>query len=123
VFYGVPAIVDEFPRGSCVLNAGDFFNNFGLAGKYLSNRILTLYESPERLTEEFIYARGVDYVVKTGIPDENDRVLAAMGAKLVFDDAHVLLGGGIDNPWRIWHVGRPPDPPGTGGPTRRGCFE
>jgi hypothetical protein len=123
VFYGVPAIVDEFPRGSCVLNAGDFINNFGLAGKYLSNRILTLYESPERLTEEFIHARGVDYVVKTGTPDENDRVLSAMGAKLVFDDAHVLLGGGTDNPWRIWHVGRPPGSPGSGGPTRRGRFE
>ena len=35
----------------------------------------------------------------------------------------MTFGGGTDNPWRIWHVGSPPDPPGTGGPTRRGCFE
>ena len=123
VYYGVPAIVDDFPRGSCVLNLADFTINFALAGKHLSNRVITSFERPRRLTEEFIRARGVDYVVKTGARDEDDRVISAMGSRLVFEDSSVLLGGGLDNPWRIWGILQPPDSTKSTALGRRGCFE
>ncbi|MGH8584276.1 MAG: hypothetical protein ACREWG_16190 [Gammaproteobacteria bacterium] len=121
VYYGVPAIVDTFPNGSCVLNAAEYTASFALAGKRLSNRVITWFERPSVLTSEFLQQRGVDYVVKAGPKDDEDRLLSTIGARLIFDDASVLLGGGVKSPWRIWKI---EDAPSPGTPSRaRRCFE
>ena len=104
VYYGVPAVVDDFPSGSCVLNSANFMASFALTGKRLSNRVITIFERPSPLTVEFLNRRGVDYVVKSGARDEDDLLLSELGGKLIFEDSSVLLGGGEANPWRIWKV-------------------
>ena len=105
-----------------MLNAANFMASFALAGKRLSNRVITIFERPFPLTAEFLDGRGVDYVVKTGARDEDDRVLSELGAKLIFDDASVLLGGGEANPWRIWKLeGRSGRQKAAMSPRR--CFE
>jgi len=104
VYYGVPAAVDDFPSGSCVLNSANFMASFALTGKRLSNRVITFFERPAPLTAEFLDRHGVDYVVKMGARDKDDLMFAELGAKLIFEDSSVLLGGGEANPWRIWKV-------------------
>ena len=68
-FYGYPTVIDDFPTGSRVLNCtGMLAEDFPLAGKRLTNRVVAAFEVPAQLTEDYVSSERIDYIVE-GIED------------------------------------------------------
>lgn len=60
----VPSVLDTLPKGASVANLSDsFHNNFALAGRNLTNRVICHWEIPEEDPASFIAHRGADYIV------------------------------------------------------------
>lgn len=104
--YAYPALIDELPAGTCILN--DTLlpeKDFPLAGKRLTNKVVTAFEAPRELTPEFILSRNIDYVVQIGSGSGKEVVNSAptalpesVPATEVFQSAQ---GGKL---WRVWRV-------------------
>jgi hypothetical protein len=99
-------LIDELPAGTCILN--DTLlpeKDFPLAGKRLTNKVVTAFEAPRELTPEFILSRNIDYVVQIGSGSGKEVVNSAptalpesVPATEVFQSAQ---GGKL---WRVWRV-------------------
>lgn len=105
-FYAYPAIIDDLPPGSRVLNYTSFTEqNFPLAGKNLSNQLVPSFEAPSVLTANYLSSQHIDYVVEAA-PD-SDRAEAELPqlpdptSAIVLDESRT--GGKI---WRIYRVVR-----------------
>lgn len=101
--YNYPKFIDELPSGSVVLNAAGPENNFTLAGKHLTNRVIADFEVPSKLTSESLRESGADYVVEV-VPSAGypEAFLLGSGATLIDDE---LVPTGEDRlRWRIWKV-------------------
>lgn len=67
--YAYPAVIDNLPPGSRVLNYSEFSEqNFPLEGKNLSNRLVPSFEAPNILAPYYMSSQGIDYVVEA-VPD------------------------------------------------------
>jgi hypothetical protein len=101
--YRYPAYVDDLPAGSTVLNLAAP-NNFAMAGKRLSNRVVGFFEVPRELTAEFLEERGIDYIV--GHASQAPTVAGLTGVRLVHSEIYHDPVGLGNQPWRIWKVDR-----------------
>lgn len=126
--YYYPPIIDELPKGSTVLNLGRLhLNNFALAGKNLTNKVipiflLPLYRTPagyldiSEITKEFLQQRSVDYISQIKhdhlFPNKEDEIVngipypkyLARGITLELIYNGAWDGSAKENPWRLWKV-------------------
>jgi hypothetical protein len=59
----VPSVLDTLPKGASVANLSDsFHNNFALAGRSLTNRVICHWEIPDEDPASFVARRGADYI-------------------------------------------------------------
>ncbi|HET7205961.1 MAG TPA: hypothetical protein VFI95_05205 [Terriglobales bacterium] len=102
-FYGYPAMIDDLPNGTHVLNDTGFMtNNFVLAGKRLNNIVIATAELPPRLTNEFVAKESVDYIVQASSNDERqERVAPIPNSIPVSEVATEQIQG---TTWHIWKV-------------------
>jgi hypothetical protein len=102
--YGYPAFIDELPAGTCILNDTLLSEkDFALAGKKLTNKVVTAFEAPKELTPDFISAHHIDYVVQirsaTALEDPSPATLPrSVAGTEVF---HATQQGKV---WRVWKV-------------------
>ncbi len=101
--YAYPAFIDELPAGACVLNDSLLSEkNFALAGKRLTNRVVAPFETPRKLTPDFISSRNIDYVVMIRSVTADDLSPAVLPASVPGTEVfHAIQAGKI---WRIWKV-------------------
>ncbi|NIR48836.1 phospholipid carrier-dependent glycosyltransferase, partial [candidate division KSB1 bacterium] len=127
--YHYPPVIDELPKGSILMNLGRLhLNNFALAGKRLSNKVIPIFLLPyyrtkggyldiSEITNEFLQQKNVDYIsqikgdhlLEEGKNDDNPypKYLASgIALKLVYNGA--WNGSTTENPWRVWKVIREP---------------
>ena len=96
--FEMPALLNELPEGTVIWNAGaEETNNFGLAGKRLTNRVLTRPWSGAQVALDFIQQEGVDFIVEIH-PFCCDE-LEEIGARRVFEGKV-----GPTHRWRVWAV-------------------
>jgi len=104
--YGYPAIIDELPPGTCILNDSEFpEQDFALAGKRLTNRVINAFEAPRELTPDFIASEGIDYVVRITADDHGEELPSAplsgpVAGREVF---HSIQAGKV---WSIWRISK-----------------
>lgn len=99
--YEIPRLVDNLPEGSVVLNYNHWrahHNNFALAGRSLTNRVVSDWEVPDRMTQSFLDEKAIDYVFEKEpfIAYEDSTVLAG-GGYLILGESQVSQAG-----WRVW---------------------
>ncbi len=99
--YEIPQLVDNLPVGSVVLNYNHWrahHNNFALAGRSLTNRVVSDWEVPDRMTQSFLDEKAIDYVFEKEpfIAYEDSTVLAG-GGYLILGESQVSRAG-----WRVW---------------------
>lgn len=99
--YEIPRLIDNLAEGSVVLNYNHwraYHNNFALAGRSLTNRVVSDWEVPDRMTQSFLDEKAIDYVFEKEpfIAYEDSTVLAG-GGYLVLGESQVSQAG-----WRVW---------------------
>jgi hypothetical protein len=102
--YSYPAFIDELPAGTCILNDTPLpEKDFALAGKSLTNKVVTAFEAPEELTPGFISSRNIDYVVQIrSSKDMEDSSPAAVPESVSGTEVfHSTQAGKV---WKIWRV-------------------
>lgn len=98
--YRYPSLIDKLPEGSVVWNQGHELNNFPLAGKNLSNKLIPKYWGAYRSAQELIENEKVDYIVSSGgIPCDDCNLFA----HLIYEDQNPESDKIYHN-WRIWKV-------------------
>lgn len=115
--YAYPAFIDELPPGSCILNDSILVEkDFALAGKRLTNRVVSAFEAPKELTPGFLSSRKIDYVIQirpANAPEDSST--AALSASLVANSAGTSAGTSVagtevfhsiqgEKVWRVWKV-------------------
>lgn len=126
--YHYPPIIDELPKGSTILNLGRLhLNNFALAGKHLSNKVIPVFMLPYYVTKRgykdirtinkaFLLQNKVDYICQIKgdhpLPGKDDDIIngipypkyltPGIPLKLVYDEADEHPQ--VKYPWRIWKV-------------------
>ncbi len=99
--YNYPQALDQLPPGTVVLNLAGY-NNYAVAGRRLSNRIVNRFEAPRPLTFDFLANRGVDIVVDLeSKPDPPVEGLTLMRREAVSEPST-----GQRTVWRIWRVNK-----------------
>jgi hypothetical protein len=106
-YYEYPAIIDQLPEGSRVLNKASPFN-FPLAGKDLNTRVVPEFEAPPNVNIEYLVDAKIDYVVESSEGKNHFLDLRAAGGKLVYDHALTIGDRGEPRDWRIWKIIRAP---------------
>ena len=104
--YNIPSQLDELPQGTVILNLNkkEYFNNFALAGKYLSNRVIPRFDAPHLISEEFLRNRKVDYIAEMSPYYIHDlAALQGIEVKLIYDETKILKDP-IERSWRVWKV-------------------
>ena len=102
--YAYPAFLDELPAGARILNDTRLVEkDFALAGKRLTNQVVTAFEAPRELTPEFISSRSIDYIVQArSAHDMEDSSPSGLPESVpgteVFHDTQ------FGRVWRIWRV-------------------
>ncbi len=82
----------------------EYDNNFALAGKYLSNRVIPRFEAHSRISAEFLRNRKVDYIAdKSPFCTQNLAALQGIQVKLIYDETKILTDP-VERPWRVWKV-------------------
>ena len=102
--YAYPAFIDELPAGTCILNDTLLSEkDFALAGKRLTNKVVTAFEAPQELTPGFVSSRNIDYVVQIrSANDMEDSSPAALPASVAGTEVfHSTQPGKV---WRVWKV-------------------
>jgi hypothetical protein len=107
--YAYPAFIDELPAGSCILNDTLLTEkDFALAGKRLTNKVVTAFEAPQELTPGFISSRNIDYVVQArSANDMGDSSPAALPESV--PGTEVFHSTQLGRVWRIWRVKKSQD--------------
>jgi hypothetical protein len=101
-FYNYPTIIDKLPAGSRILNlTGVPDMNFPLAGKNLSNLVVSGFEAPAELTPTFVRNEQLDYIVEFVGTEQNDGP-PITGAIMVDDE--VISAGTTKVRWLVWKV-------------------
>jgi hypothetical protein len=103
-FYSYPKMVDELPPGSVVLNrTSDTLQNFALAGRNLTNRVIGNIEGPAEITLQQLEQYHVHYVVTMADEPMQEAALRRLpGVTLV--DSEVVQSGNSRKQWQIWKV-------------------
>jgi hypothetical protein len=104
--YHYPALLDELPSGSVVLNASGLEEkNFPLEGRQLTNYVIPTFELPADLTSLWLQSHRAEYIVDI-VPGErySDATLLDCGAKLIDDE--LVRSGQARVRWRIWRTQR-----------------
>ena len=101
--YKMPSLIDDLPAGTRVLHVGEIYHrNFALLGKDLQVEVVSNFESPNRVTREFLQTAGIAFIASRGL--EADPVLAPVMSELELiydaDDS----GLPPEKRWRIWKV-------------------
>jgi hypothetical protein len=102
--YDYPTIIDNLPSGTTVLNDSRFpENDFALAGKRLTNRVINAFEAPRELTPEFIRTSKVNYIVNITSATQGSSASSAEnpGALGYAEVFHAYRGSKL---WSIWQV-------------------
>jgi hypothetical protein len=102
-YYSYPPSIDRLPPGVRLLNcAGETFE-FPLAGKTLSNQVVSWFEVPSRLSPEFLDRKKVDFVVeRTENPVESAANAAPPESHLRLAERQEMHFGQQTVVWRIW---------------------
>jgi hypothetical protein len=102
--YAYPAFIDNLPAGTCVLNDSLLpEKDFALAGKSLTNKVITAFEAPRKLTPGFISSNNVDYIVQITSANEMERSSSAALPESVagIEVLHSTQAGKV---WQVWKV-------------------
>ena len=108
--YHYPSLIDELPNGSVIWNRGHELSNFPLAGRYLSNKVITRYGGYHTIwggpqtTQDFIQKEKIDYITTNGQIMCND---CNIYGTLIYKD-EVVKTPKIYQNWRIWKVDKNP---------------
>lgn len=103
--YGYPAFIDELPAGTCILNdTGLPEKDFALAGKRLTNKVVTAFEAPQELTPGFISSRHIDYVVQIRLANDDRENSSPAALPETVAGTEVFHSTQAGKVWRVWKV-------------------
>jgi hypothetical protein len=108
--YHYPSLIDQLPNGSVIWNRGHELSNFPLAGRYLSNKVITRYGGYHTIwgglhtTQDFIEKEKIDYITTNGQIMCND---CNTYGTLIYKDKAVKTPKIYQN-WQIWKVDKNP---------------
>lgn len=100
--YRYPQLIDQLPEGSVVWNLGPQTNNFPIAGKNLSNKVIPRRWAESQNVREFIRQEQIEYIADRYPFSSVD--LDEVGAKLIFEGE--VANRGKDYLWRVWAIDR-----------------
>jgi len=101
-FYAYPDVIDRLPSGSRVFNdTGLAEKNFALVGSHLTNAVITSWEAPPVISNQFLSSNHVDYVVRAVNIREGSEALRLPSD---IEASEVSTTTNARRIWRVWKV-------------------
>jgi hypothetical protein len=108
--YHYPSLIDHLPNGTVIWNRGHELSNFPLAGRYLSNKVISRYGGYHmkwggpHTTKDFIQNEKIDYITTNGQIICND---CNNYGTLIYKDKAIKTPKIYQN-WQIWKIDKNP---------------